>query len=65
MKREKWIIPFILISLIFIMGSLDFNNASILLMNIFSSITKFLLPWIFLYWLIRYVKAIENQNYKD
>lgn len=62
MKNNKWlIIGFLVLIVFFVVGNWININSFFILNNVITWSTKFILPWLFLYWFIRLTKIIENK----
>ena len=61
MNKKKGVIIVAFIFLILIILFKINININYLLINTLPFATKFLLPWIFLYWFIKFVNVLEKQ----
>lgn len=61
MKKNIIIGVGILLALWLILGLVGINS-SYVIPNVIEWTTKFILPWIFLYWLIRLTKSLEKHR---
>ncbi|PKG44822.1 hypothetical protein CXF77_08500 [Planococcus sp. MB-3u-09] len=58
----KYLILVIIIALLWVLGPVIGINSIVFFPNAIAWITKFILPWIALYWLIRLVKVQEKNR---
>ncbi|AXI08248.1 hypothetical protein CUC15_04400 [Oceanobacillus zhaokaii] len=59
-KEEKLIIGIIILFAFWLILPIFNINSSYVIPNLIEWATKFILPWIILYWLIRLVKGIDK-----
>ncbi|OIJ18885.1 hypothetical protein BKP45_15255 [Anaerobacillus alkalidiazotrophicus] len=51
----------IIVSVIFILNSIDINGLSIII-TLIEWATRFILPWITLYWFVQFIKKLKTIN---
>lgn len=59
---KKVIIGIVVLFALWILLPLMGINSSILIPNVIEWATKFILPWILLYWIIRFIKKLEKNQ---